>query len=269
MGRDEATGQAVIVENQLEVSDHTHLGQILTYAAGTDPTTIVWVATGFRAEHRAALDWLNDRTDENTRFFGVEIHVVRIGESEPAPAFKLVAQPNDWGKQVRAATVASSETSDRTRAYWDFWERFRTRLKLEHPGWTSSTQSTKNSWFSKSAGVSGVTFASAFTRQGLAVQLVFEDSDASVNTARFESLYALRDRFEQAFGSPVLWEELEGRKSARVAALLDGYRDVTDEAAWNHWIDWLVDTERRLREALRAVGGVPSASPASGVEGLS
>src|SRR3954447_4169474 len=66
MGRDTATGQRVIVENQLEVTDHTHLGQILTYAGGTDPTTIVWVAPTFRAEHRAALDWLNQRTDENT-----------------------------------------------------------------------------------------------------------------------------------------------------------------------------------------------------------
>ena len=83
----------MIVENQLDVSDHTHLGQILTYAAGTNPTTIVWIATGFRSEHRAAIDWLNERTDENTRFFGVEIQVVRIGDSSSAPAFKLVAQP--------------------------------------------------------------------------------------------------------------------------------------------------------------------------------
>lgn len=228
MGRDEATGRAVIVENQLEVSDHTHLGQILTYAAGTDPTTIVWVATGFRAEHRAALDWLNDRTDEGTRFFGVEIHVVRIGESAPAPAFKLIAQPNDWGKQVRAATAASAETSDRTRAYWDFWELFRTRLKEDHPGWTSSTQSTKSSWFSKTAGVSGANFVSAFTRQGLAVQLAFEDPDAALNTSRFEALSAVRNALEAAFGGPLLWEELDGRKSSRVTALLDGYRDVVD-----------------------------------------
>ena len=89
MGRDETTGEIVIVENQLEVSDHLHLGQILTYAAGTDPTTIVWVAAAFRPEHRAAIDWLNARTDEDTRFFGVELGVVRIGDSDPAPLFRL------------------------------------------------------------------------------------------------------------------------------------------------------------------------------------
>ena len=75
---------------------HGHLGQILTYAAGTDPATIVWVVTSFRPEHRAAIDWLNERTDEDTRSVGVEIQVVRIGTSAPAPAFKLIAQPNDW-----------------------------------------------------------------------------------------------------------------------------------------------------------------------------
>jgi len=85
IGRDLSDGSVVIVENQLAQSDHGHLGQILTYAAGTNPTTIVWIATSFRPEHRAALDWLNEHTDPDTRFFGVEIEVVRIGDSAPAP----------------------------------------------------------------------------------------------------------------------------------------------------------------------------------------
>lgn len=267
MGRDEATGQTVIVENQLELSDHTHLGQILTYAAGTDPTTIVWVAAGFRPEHRAALDWLNDRTDENTRFFGVEIHVVRIGDSRPAPAFRLVAQPNDWGKQVRAATTAPAESSERVLAYWDFWEVFRTKLKAQHPGWTSSTQSTKSSWFSKSAGATGVTFVSTFTRSGLAVQLLFEDPSAAVNETRFHALLARRSEVEKAFGDELLWEDLEGRKSARITALLPGYRDVIDRTEWDSLIEWLISTEGRLREALSAVGGIPSVTADRQIEG--
>ncbi len=85
IGTDEATGETVIVENQLDVSDHGHLGQILTYAGGTNPVNIVWIATSFREEHRAALEWLNERTDERTRFFAVEVSVVRIGDSAPAP----------------------------------------------------------------------------------------------------------------------------------------------------------------------------------------
>jgi len=95
IGTDLATNTVVIVENQLEQTDHSHLGQLLTYAGGTDPSTIVWCAPAFREEHRAALDWLNEHTDEETRFFGVEIAAVRIDSSRPAPLFRVVAKPND------------------------------------------------------------------------------------------------------------------------------------------------------------------------------
>jgi hypothetical protein len=109
IGTDRATGDVVIVENQLEVSDHAHLGQILTYAGGTDPRHIVWIATGFRQEHRAALEWLNERTGEATRFFAIQLQTVRIGDSPPAPLFTPMVQPNDWGKQVRATTTSGRE----------------------------------------------------------------------------------------------------------------------------------------------------------------
>lgn len=256
IGRDEATGQVVIVENQLELSDHLHLGQILTYAAGTDPTTIVWISTGFRAEHRAAIDWLNDRTNEDTRFFGVEIGVVRIGDSMPAPAFKLVAQPNDWGKQVKAATSGSGLMSERERLYWDFWERFRRRVLAEHPTWTKSAASTKSSWFGMSAGVSGVNWTSTFSMDGLGVQLVFEAPDGELNTTRFEELLARRAEMEEAFGEALTWEPRLGLKSTRVSAYTDPC-NVADVARWDTAIDWLLATGAKLRTALAAVGGVP------------
>ena len=110
IGEESVTEAVVIVENQLEESDHSHLGQIMTYAGGTDAKHIVWVAPSFRPEHRKALEWLNDRTDEETRFFAVKIEVVRIGSSEPAPLMSLVVQPNDWGKAVRRVTAQQSST---------------------------------------------------------------------------------------------------------------------------------------------------------------
>ena len=142
IGYDEASGGAVIVENQLEQSDHLHLGQIITYAAGTDPTTIVWVATAFRSEHRAAIDWLNQRTDERTRVFGVVIHVARIGDSLFAPNFELVAQPNDWEKQVKqASAVAMTGQSGKALIYREFWEFALDRIRAEQPSWTRALTS--------------------------------------------------------------------------------------------------------------------------------
>lgn len=258
-GYDEATNQTVIVENQLETSDHTHLGQILTYAAGTDPTTIVWVTTGFRPEHRAAIDWLNERTNEGTRFFAVEIGVVRIGDSAPAPAFKLVAQPNDWEKQVKSArTVGAGEVTERGRLYWDFWEQVRNRIQTAHPGWSRARTSTKASWYSMSLGTTGCVMEMSFTRIGLCAQIVFDASEADLNTTRFRTIRARQGDFEEALGWAPLWDEMPGRKSARITVKSD-FPDVTDVESWPQMIDWLVEAQSRLREALDAVGGIPRA----------
>lgn len=107
LGHDASTGEPVIVENQLEQSDHTHLGQILTYAAGTDPTTIVWLATSFREEHRAAVDWLNTRTNDETRFFAVQVEVVRIGDSEPPRLSCLSRNPTTGRRRSEQAPQRS------------------------------------------------------------------------------------------------------------------------------------------------------------------
>lgn len=252
-GYDEATGDVVIVENQLEFSDHTHLGQILTYAAGTDPTTIIWLTTGFRPEHRAAIDWLNERTDENTRFFGVIIKVVRIGDSEPAPSFELVAQPNDWEKQVRRATSASSEVTGKAATYAEFWALVLDRIRSQHPTWTRGRRSTQ-SWVNTSTGARGVVLSMAFTRAGLITQFYFEEPDATVNSRRFEAALAQRDVFEAALGRAVQWDGMDGRKAARIVDGPADY-DVADTARWPEMVDWLIDSQTSMRRALDAVGG--------------
>ncbi|GAA1605891.1 DUF4268 domain-containing protein [Kribbella karoonensis] len=258
LGRDEATGRTVIVENQLEGSDHAHLGQILTYAAGTNPGTIVWVTSGFRPEHRAALDWLNEHTDEDTRFFGVEIDVVRIGDSAPAPAFKLVAQPNDWEKQVKSATAAATGTmTDRDRLYWDFWEQTRTAIQARHPGWSRARSSTKASWFNMALGTSGAVVSMSFTRAGLCVQLYFEAPDAAANQARYDALLARRDEFDAALGESATWDPMPGRKAARIVVYSE-FVDVAYTVAWPAMTEWLIESQGRLRAAIDAVGGIPA-----------
>lgn len=211
MGREETTGEVVIVENQLETSDHGHLGQILTYAAGTDPTTIVWVAASFRPEHRAAIDWLNARTDEHTRFFGVELGVVRIGQSEPAPSFRLVAQPNDWEKTIRAATTQAEATGKQV-LYRSFWARWIDMLHAERPSWSRATRPPRESWFSTTTGTTGVSYYTSFTKRGLSSELVFELPDAEVNLARFQALQTHRQQMEAVYGDPLDWQEMPGRE---------------------------------------------------------
>jgi hypothetical protein len=103
------TDRRMLIENQLERTDHCHLGQLLTYAAGLQAVTIVWIAARFTEEHRAALDWLNQITDETVRFFGLEVELWRIGTSPAAPKFNIIAKPNDWSRSMAQAARSLEE----------------------------------------------------------------------------------------------------------------------------------------------------------------
>ncbi len=116
----------VLIENQLERTDHTHLGQLLTYASGLHTVTIVWVAAKFSEEHRAALDWLNEITDDTFRFFGLEVELWRIGNSPAASKFNVISKPNDWSRTVsKAARKISEDDLNPTKAnYLHYWTKF-------------------------------------------------------------------------------------------------------------------------------------------------
>jgi hypothetical protein len=254
-GYDVTNGGVVIVENQLERSNHTHLGQIITYAAGTDPTTIVWVTTEFRPEHRAAIDWLNQRTDENTRMFGVVIRVVKIGNSQAAPNFELVAQPNDWEKRVKKANSSTpGEVSATVRQYRQFWETVLEQVRLKHANWTRAT-TTAQSWCNTPVGLSGMTLSMAWVSSSLIAQLYFESSDADLNQARFDWLHERRDIFEAALGHSATWDDMAGRKAARIV-VTSPFDDISDSKLWPEMTTWLIEQQSRLRRALAAVGGV-------------
>ena len=140
--KDIGTGSWVLVENQLERTDHSHLGQLLTYASGLEAVTIVWIAARFTEEHRSTLDWLNKITDESFRFFGLEVELWRIGDSPAAPKFNIVSKPNDWSRSVAQAARAidESELSDtrlKQRSYWDAFHQERV-LRLAGPPCLSS-----------------------------------------------------------------------------------------------------------------------------------
>ena len=116
--KDAQTGHWVLIENQLEQTDHTHLGQLLTYAAGLNGGTVVWIAEGFTDEHRAALDWLNEITAETVNFFGLELELWRIGDSPMAAKLNVISQPNDWTKTIADSVRNLSEREQLNLEYW-------------------------------------------------------------------------------------------------------------------------------------------------------
>lgn len=128
--RDTVTSEWVLIENQLERTNHTHLGQLLTYASGLEAVTIVWIAAVFSDEHRATLDWLNAITEERFRFFGLEVELWRIGESVAAPKFNVVSKPNDWSKSVAkgSRSLDGGELSEVRTMQLEYWEALNSAL---------------------------------------------------------------------------------------------------------------------------------------------
>ncbi|HXV83931.1 MAG TPA: DUF4268 domain-containing protein [Candidatus Binatia bacterium] len=154
--KDTATGNWVLIENQLERTDHTHLGQLLTYAAGLDAVTIVWITERFTEEHRAALDWLNNKTEQGINFFGLEMELWRIGDSPVAPKFNIVSKPNDWTRMVREG--ATGEITESKRIQLNFWTAFKVFLEEKKSFACSSPR--PQSWINHPLGVRGAHLSS-------------------------------------------------------------------------------------------------------------
>jgi hypothetical protein len=249
IGRDLATGQVVIIENQLADSNHTHLGQLLTYAAGTAAATIIWITTRLREEHRQALIWLNQQTSEDTHFFGVELQVVRIGDSAPAPLFKIVAEPNDWQKAVKRS--ADETASGRGGLYAQFWDRYLARVRRKHAGWRTG-RPLSQSWMWMTAPIKSCGLSPAFTSGGrIRHELYVDAATPELSFARFEFLLAQKDVLEQAYGRPLTWEPLPDKRACRIAEYRDG--DIARVAEHDAYMDFFLDAGERMRAALKAV----------------
>ena len=170
--------------------------------------------------------------------------------------FNPVAQPNDEGKQVKATTDAGAMTA-RSKLYWDFWEQFLNRVGSEHPGWTKRKTSKRDSRYDLPTGTSGVVYSTAFTHQGLRVQLYFTSPDARINRDRFDALRTIKDRFEQALGEAARWDDKPGRKAAAIY-VTSQFHDVADVDLWPAMLDWVLNQHVRFRQAVEAVGGLGS-----------
>lgn len=252
--KDTATGDWVLIENQLERTDHIHMGQLLTYAAGLQAVTIVWVASKFTEEHQATLDWLNEITDDRFRFFGLEIELWRIGDSTPAPKFNIVSKPNDWSRVVgqaasRIADADLSETKSQQLAYWtalrDFLSERGSPLRSQKP--------LPQHWTLFGIGRAGFTLTAKMnTRENrLGVELYIGHDEAK---PFFYLLQDQKHQIQSEMGFPLSWEELPDRKGSRLAVYRDGV-DPTDEDSWGAqhlWISEMLETFNRvLRDRVR------------------
>ncbi len=243
--KDTTTDDWVLIENQLERTDHTHLGQIMTYAAGLKAVTIVWIAERFTEEHRAALDWINEISDDSFAFFGLEIEAWRIANSPIAPKFNVVCKPNDWAKRVHSSTANSelSETKQLQQQYWtalsQYLEDSKSKIKSQkaHPRYWADFALGRTNLFLR-------TFAN-MQAQWISATVVCNGPDGK---AFFHLLKADREAIENEIVYKLVWEELPGKDQSRIEIRNDN-ADPGDQSDWLNQHKWM--TERL--EALHTV----------------
>ena len=236
--RNAIDGSRVLIENQLEGTDHSHLGQTLTYSAGLDIHTVIWIAKEFRAQHRAALDRLNEITKADFQYFGIEVKVWQIGDSACAPQFEVVCSPNDWSRTVsqntqRTVSSKLSETQLQKERYWiDFREYMiqkGSQLRYPKPGpWN---------YLIFSIGRTGFSLEPRISKQKAEIGIRMRMGGQNA-TAHFHLLEAQRDDIEEEFGETLEWAELAQHESSRVS-LKRGDTDPTNEADWRNQHEWL------------------------------
>lgn len=251
VARDDA-GATVLIENQLEPTDHRHLGQVLTYLAGLEgEATVVWIATKFLEEHRAAIDWLNANTNDRFDFFGVEIEVLRIGGSPPAPRFSIVAKPNNWSRSVGALSrqASSGELGERQKARLAYWASFAEYLQARNAPF-SIRRAVKDYWYNFPIGRAGFSIVCTIsTTQGwVGVELTIHRDDRK---AGIRQLAREKAGIEREFGEALEWEELPGRRASRISVHRENV-DPADPANFPAIHEWMLERMMRFRRVFSA-----------------
>ncbi|MBI4214293.1 MAG: DUF4268 domain-containing protein [Chloroflexi bacterium] len=214
-GTDLQTSRPVVIENQLEDSDHSHLGQLLTYAAGLKAGVVMWVCPKFREEHRAALNWLNEISPETVGFYGVEVEILEI-DGKRGANFKPLIMP----AIVPGVTVVTrGGQSERAGVYQVYFARLLEELKERLPGATTASKTQATNWFSFSSGRGGVMFGWSFTAGSrFRTELYIDTGDSERNLAILEALLADQDAIEREVGVSLDGERLEHARAKRIAA---------------------------------------------------
>lgn len=243
--KDETTGIKVIIENQLEMSNHDHLGKIITYASGLDAYVVVWIVKEAREEHRSAIEWLNNNTNSNINFFLIEIHAYKIGNSDNAPMFQVIEQPNDFIKNNKS--INSNDTMNKSQSQrLEFWNQFNNVL-VERGKPFNVRKATTDHWYNVAIGTSDAHIDITLVNKDsvIGVELYITD-----NKEFFDKLYQRKDEIENDLGFKLDWRRLNNSKASRIVTFIKGL-NFDDHSNYNELINKTIDLAVLMRDTFK------------------
>ena len=226
LAKDLGSSRTVIIENQLTQTDHDHLGKLLTYAAGYDASTVVWVSEVIRDEHRQALEWLNQRTDTETHFFAVVVEVLKIDDSKPAVDFKLIVFPNEWQKSQRQSK--STNRSPKEEQYRAYFQALIDELR-EHHNFTNASAGQSQNPYYFSSDFSGIYYEARFAQKNrVCAGIYIDQGDKEDNKKLFDTLEKQKETIHDKFSSPLEWDRSDETRLSRIGVSRDGVIEASD-----------------------------------------
>lgn len=245
VAKDETSGIKVIIENQLEASNHDHLGKIITYASGLNASVIVWIVKEAREEHRSAIEWLNNNTNQGISFFLIELHAYRIGDSLPAPMFEIVEQPNDFIKATKASS-SDGENTARGANRLEFWTAFN-EVVTEKGKPFNLRKPTTDHWYDVALGTSEAHIAINLVNKESKIVLEIYISDSK---ELFDKLMENKEQIETSLGMKFDWDRLDGKKASRIKYAIPGL-DFDDHSNYPQLMSEIIDKVIRMREVFK------------------
>ena len=243
--KDETTGIKVIIENQLEVSNHDHLGKIITYASGLDAKVVVWIVKEAREEHRSAIEWLNNNTNNNANFFLIEIHAYKIGDSDPAPMFQVVEQPNDFIKNNKSTNRDESMNKSQAQRV-EFWNQFNNVI-IERGKPFNIRKATTDHWYNVAIGTSEAGGGGGWVNKDslIGVELYIPD-----NKKLFDKLFEKKEDIESNLGFKLDWRRLDKSKASRIVYCIKGL-NFDDHSNYNELMNKTIDLVILMRNVFK------------------
>lgn len=245
LAEEENGNRRIVIENQLESTDHDHLGKIITYASGFDAEIIIWIVKDVRDEHKQAIDWLNENTTEKINFFAINIELWKIGESPLAPKFNIISKPNNWAKALKKSTSNSNNNNvtDLKLLQLEFWTNWNDFLKEKNTPINPRTPRPQH-WYDFSIGLGQRAYMTLIIHSRerfCSVELYIPNS----KELYFE-LLSHKEEIEAEAKEKFIWLELPERQASRIQVKRENFF-LEDPESWNDGFNWMLEQVELLK----------------------